>query len=81
MLRYMVIGLPEFNTDHSGVCRGCDLGKYAKTAFMISDSRSSGVLDLIHFDLCGPMSFVSLRGFEYYVDSSMTISVRPESTS
>ena len=25
------------------------------------------MLDLIHSDLCGPMSSVSLRGFEYYV--------------
>ena len=63
----MVTGLPEFNTEHSDVCRGCALGKYTKTAFPSSDSRSAGVLDLIHFDLCGPMSSVSLRGYEYYV--------------
>ena len=46
---------------------GCALGKYTKTAFPSSDSRSSGTLDLIHSDLCEPMSFVSLRGYEYYV--------------
>ena len=45
----------------------CDLGKYTKTAFRSSDSRSVGILDLIHSDLCGPMSSVSLRGYEYYV--------------
>ena len=61
MLRYMVTGLPVFSTEHSEVCRGCALGKYTKTAFMSSDSRSAGVLDLIHFDLCGPMSVVSER--------------------
>ena len=37
--------------------------------FSSNDSRSAGVLDLIHSDLCGPMSSVSLRGFEYYVNS------------
>ena len=42
------------------------MGNYTKTAFVSSDSRSVGVLDLIHSDLCGPMSVVSLRGFEYY---------------
>ena len=42
------------------------MGKYTKTAFTSSDSRSTWVLDLIHSDLCGPMSVVSLRGFEYY---------------
>ena len=43
------------------------MGKYTKTVFPSSDSRSAGILDLIHSDLCGPMSSVSLRGFEYYV--------------
>ena len=59
--------MPEFNTEQSGVCRGCALGKYTKIAFSSSDSISAGVLDLIHSDLCGPMSYASLTGFEYYV--------------
>ena len=67
MLRDMVTGLPEFSTKHSDVFRGCALGKYTKTVFPSSDIRSAGVLDLIHSDFCGPMSSVSLRGFEYYV--------------
>ena len=32
-----------------------------------TDSRSAGVLDLIHSDLCGPMKVVSLRWFDYNV--------------
>ena len=67
MLRDIVTRLPEFSAEHSDVCKGCALGKHTKTAFSSSDSRLVGVLDLIHSDLCGPMSFVSLRGFEYYV--------------
>ena len=63
----MVTGFPKFGTEHSDVCREHTLGKYTKTIFTSSDSRSAGVLDLIHFDLCGLMSVVSLRGFEYYV--------------
>ena len=43
------------------------MGKYTKTTFTSSDCRSTGVLDLIHSNLCGPMSVVSLRGFNYYV--------------
>ena len=42
------------------------MGNYTKTSFLSSDSKSVGVLDLIHYDLCGPISVVSLRGFEYY---------------
>ena len=61
MLRYMVTFFLKFNTKHSYVCRGCALGKYTKTAFSSSDRRSAKVLDLIHSELCGPMSSVSLR--------------------
>ena len=44
LLRHMVTGLPEFNIKQSDVCRGCTLGKYTKTAFPSSDSRSGGFL-------------------------------------
>ena len=67
LLRQMVTGLPEFNSEHSDVCREYALGKYTKTTFPSSDSRSAGVLDLIHSYMCGPMSYVSLRGYEYYM--------------
>ena len=61
----MTIGMPEFSTEPSGVCRGCDLGKYTMATFSSSDSRSKGVLQLRHSDLCGPMSSASLTGYEY----------------
>ena len=67
LLRHMVTGLPEFSIGQGVVCRGCALGKYTKIAFLSSDSRSAGTLDLIHSNLCGPMSSMSLRGYEYYV--------------
>ena len=67
LLRHMVTGFLEFSNEHRDVCRGCDLGKYTKTSFSSSDSRSAGILDLIHSDLCRPMSFVSSREYEYYV--------------
>ena len=68
MLRDMTTGMLDFSIEPSGVCRGCGLGKYTKTAFPSSDSRSEGVLELIHSDLCGPMS-ASLIGYKYYVTS------------
>ena len=43
------------------------MGKYTNTAFSSSDTISEGVLQLIHSNLCGLMSSVSLRGYEYYV--------------
>jgi len=48
ILRNMVIGLPKFGTKHQGVCRGCALGKKAKSYFPSNDSRSKEILDLVH---------------------------------
>ena len=39
----------------------------SKTTFPSSDSKSARALDLIHSNLCGPMSITSLKGNEYYV--------------
>jgi transposase InsO family protein len=38
-----------------------------KKPFPSSDSKTKGVLDLIHSDVCGPMSVTSLSGYAYYV--------------
>jgi transposase InsO family protein len=67
VLRRMVIGLPEFGVEHEGVSRGCALGKNAKVSFSSSDNRSKGILDLVHSDVCGPMSVPSSSGYLYYV--------------
>ena len=53
VLREIVIGLPQFDTEHQEVCRGCALEKYTKTSFSSSDHRATGVLDLMHLDVCG----------------------------
>ena len=63
----MVTGMPEVSPKHEGICKGCALGKNTKKAFPRSKSRSKGILDLIHFDICGSMSSPSLRGCLYYV--------------
>jgi len=67
MLRETMTGVPKLSTEHDDVSRGCVLGKYAKATFPRSDSRSDAVLQLIHSDICNPMSTRSLRGYEYFV--------------
>jgi hypothetical protein len=67
ILREIVIGVPKFSTEHQELCKGCALEKYTKTAFPSSDSRAADILDLIHSDVCGPMSSSSLSGCLYYV--------------
>ena len=57
VLRELVMGVPYFSSEHHELCKGCTLGKYTKTVFQSSDSRATGILDLIHSDVCGLMSF------------------------
>jgi len=40
----------------------CILGKHSKQPFHYSTSRSCRRLELIHFDLCGPMHVPSTNG-------------------
>jgi hypothetical protein len=67
VLRESVDGLPVFSSDQYRVCKGCALRKYTKTTFPTSDNRSKVILDLIHSDVCGPMSTVSVGRASYYV--------------
>ena len=64
LLHETMIGVPKVSTKHD-ICKGCVLGKFAKAYFPRSDTRSKGVLDLVHLDICGSMSMKSLRGYEY----------------
>jgi hypothetical protein len=63
----IMTGLSALRVEHDGICRGYVLGKNAKGSFSGSDSRSKGILDLVHSDLCGPMKVASLSGYLYYV--------------
>lgn len=67
VLREVMTGLPDFKVEQQGVCKECVLGKYAKTVFPSNDIKSKGILDLVHLDVGGPMSAVSLNGCYYYV--------------
>jgi hypothetical protein len=67
VLREIVTSLPQFSTKHQEVCKGCALGKYTKTSFQSNGHREANILELVHFDVCGPMYTVSLSGHKYYV--------------
>jgi hypothetical protein len=62
-----VTGLPKFTSERHDPCKGCAMGKYAQIPFPPSEHRSKGVLDLIHSDICCPMSVESVSGFKYFV--------------
>lgn len=67
--RNMVCGLnqTEINTD-SKFCESCVYGKQSKTSFPPNKrSRPKRVLELIHTDVCGPMSEPAWDGSRYFV--------------
>ena len=47
--------------------QGCALAKNLNTTFPSSESRSKGILDLIHSYVFGPMSLVSVNGASYHM--------------
>jgi transposase InsO family protein len=63
----MVCSMPSISVSKNEICKGCMLGKIIKEAFPSSDNRAKGILDLVHYDVCGPMSSPSLSGCLYYV--------------
>jgi hypothetical protein len=66
-LKKMVEGIPELQSTHEGICKGCALRKNVKKPFSSSNSRSEEILDLINSNVCGPMPVKSLEGSLYYV--------------
>ena len=57
-----VEGLPKFQAKYEGVCKGCAKGKNKKKTFPRSGSKAKGILEIIHSDVCGPMSSNSQVG-------------------
>ena len=76
-----VMGLLDMKIKHEGICKGCAKGKNIKNPFPKSETKTKGMLELIHSDVCVPMSCTSLSGCEYYITLLMTIQERPRYTS
>jgi hypothetical protein len=66
-LREVVTRVPQISIEHQDFFIRCVLGKFSKASFPSSDSRSTGILDLVHTDVCGPMTRKSMSYCEYYV--------------
>ena len=60
-------GLPDIQKKHEGICKGRAEGNNAKKTFPSSESKVEGILDIVHSDVCGPLSSSSLSGYVYYV--------------
>jgi len=60
-------GLPKGKLEQVDTCKGCTLGKYAKSRFHNRDSRAEAILERVHTDVCGPFSTASTAKQRYYV--------------
>ena len=59
--------LGSFDFKSFDTCESCLEGKMAKTPFTGKNMRYNELLELIHSDVCGPMSISARGGFSYFV--------------
>ena len=49
------------------VCESCLEGKMTKRSFSAKGTRAKEPLQLVHSDVCGPVSVQAIGGYEYFV--------------
>ena len=49
------------------VCESCLKGKITKQPFNAKGIRAQKLLELVHSDVCGPMSIQARGGYEYFI--------------
>ena len=58
--------LTSYDFESFKTCESCLLGKMTKSPFAKSYERASELLELIHSDVCGPMSTTARGGYQYF---------------
>ena len=56
-----------FDYESYGTCESCLRGKMSKTPFNKKGERATETLELIHLDVCGPMSTLARGGYLYFL--------------
>jgi hypothetical protein len=59
--------LRSFDFESFDMCESCLLEKMTKAPFTGQNERVSALLELIHTDVCGPMSSVARGSFQYFI--------------
>jgi transposase InsO family protein len=59
--------LSSFDFESFDTCESCLLGRMTKAPFTGQSERVSGLLGLVHTDVCRPMSYVAKGGFQYFI--------------
>ena len=64
----MVVGMDGTTDESDPVCEGCIMGKQHRTKFPKGVAkRATEPFELVHSDVCGPMSVISIGGSKYFV--------------
>ena len=56
-----------YNYELYKTCESCLMKKMTKTLFTGHGDRTSDILDLVHTDVCGPMSTQVRGGYSYFI--------------
>ena len=75
-VRKVVTGLPYLKINHEGTCKGCARGKNINNPFPKSETKTKGMLELIHSDVCGPMPSISLSGLDTNIMSHLLMTIK-----
>ena len=59
--------LTSFDFESYETYEACLLGKMTKAPFTGSPERATDLLELIHTDMCGPMSTAARGGYQYFI--------------
>jgi hypothetical protein len=59
--------LTSFDFESFDTCEACLMGKMTKTPFVGHPKRAHELLNIIHSDVCGPMSISARGGYLYFV--------------
>ena len=59
--------LNSFDFESYDTCEFCLLGKMTKEPFTEHSERANELLDLIHTDVCGPLSSDARGGYKYFI--------------
>ncbi|KAL0373924.1 UNVERIFIED_CONTAM: Transposon Ty2-DR3 Gag-Pol polyprotein [Sesamum radiatum] len=55
------------NLDHLPTCESCLKRKMTKKPFLGQSAIANGLLDLVHTDVCRPLSILARGGFSYFI--------------
>ena len=59
--------LESLDYESFDTCEPCLMGKMTKTPFSGTMERANDLLEIMHTDVCGPMSVESRGGYHYYL--------------